>query len=125
MLEFKSQSNKTLEDKKKYTEKWLIKTVKEEDVKLFSDKFGIDNLVSSILLRRNITISECENILYPTIKKLMPNPFILNNMDTAVNLILESIQYRKKICIYGDYDVDGCSSVAIISKFFTEQNIVQ
>ena len=56
-------------------------------------------------------------VLNPKIKHYMPNPFLLKSMDTAVNTIIQHIIAEENILIYGDYDVDGASSTAILARF--------
>ncbi len=47
----------------------------------------------------------------------MPNPFVLKSMSFAVDTVIKHIMKNSKICIFGDYDVDGASSSSILGKF--------
>ena len=83
------------------------------------DNFG-DNvtLVEKILNRRGINTEADRNLFFnPSIKEYMPDPFVLQDMDVAVRLIADAVQNKQKIAIYGDYDVDGITSTAIMVKY--------
>jgi single-stranded-DNA-specific exonuclease len=68
-------------------------------------------------------IEDIDNFLNPKIKNLLPNPFILFQMDEAIALLIEVIKRNGKICIFGDYDVDGSVSCAILQRFLKEYNV--
>ncbi|MFK7761090.1 MAG: single-stranded-DNA-specific exonuclease RecJ [Candidatus Midichloriaceae bacterium] len=98
---------------------WKLQEQNEKDVLLFIQKFGISDVVARILLNRNINdIESVQNFLHPKIKNLMPDPFLLKDMDKAANRIAKAIQEKKKIVIYADYDVDGATSSAVFKRFF-------
>lgn len=75
------------------------------------------DLIKSILKNRGIEEKDYEDFLNPSIRKYMPDPLILKDMDKAVKVIADAILKNKKICIYGDYDVDGITSTAIFVKY--------
>ena len=87
---------------------------------------NIDNVILRILNQRNITgEKEIEEYLSPT-PKLTYDPFLLLNMKEGVDLILDTAKKGGKICIYGDYDADGVTSVTILEtviKYLTD-NVV-
>ena len=56
--------------------------------------------------------------LNPTIKNLLPNPFLIKDMEIAVNRTYEAIKNNEKIGVFGDYDVDGASSTALLFRYF-------
>ena len=59
----------------------------------------------------------------PKIKNILPDPFILDDMEIATNKIVEIIKEKKKIGIFGDYDVDGSTSTALLSKYLREAGV--
>jgi single-stranded-DNA-specific exonuclease len=82
------------------------------------DDCNESNLVGQILCSRGITDSdEVRKFLNPTIKEYMPDPFVLTDMDVAVRVAVDAIMARKKIAVFGDYDVDGITSTAIVVGF--------
>lgn len=83
-----------------------------------------DDLVQEILARRGIVNpGDVEKFLNPTIKEYMPDPFVLRDMDIAAGLIADAVVDNKKIAVYGDYDVDGITSTAILVKYLQSLNV--
>ena len=98
---------------------WILGKYDENIVKKITQDFGISEIVSRLLAIRKIPIDQCEAFLNPKIKNTMPNPFELKSMEDGTNLLIKHIKEKNKICIFGDYDVDGASSSAILSKYLT------
>lgn len=94
---------------------------KEYDSRLaltIAQKNGVSEVLSRLLSMQNIMPEEVETFLYPTIKSTLPDPFLLLDMDVAAAKIVEAIKSQKKIVIFGDYDVDGATSSALLKRFF-------
>ena len=103
--------------------KWEYIDVDESKVNEIATKHGISEIIAKVLLNRGICEdNDVENFLYPKLENLN-DPFLLNDMDIAVDRIIECIETKKKITVYGDYDVDGITSIATLSKFLTELGI--
>ncbi len=85
-------------------------------------QFGVAMSVARVLALRNVNrdfnFEEIENFLNPTIKASLPDPFDLLDMDLAVKKIISVIKDKKKITVFGDYDVDGATSSALLKRFF-------
>lgn len=93
---------------------WMVATYSGED----DCPSSVDNLLQKILISRGITdMAAMEKFLNPSIKEYMPNPSVLCDMDNAASIIADSIINNEKIAIYGDYDVDGITSTAILVKY--------
>lgn len=76
--------------------------------------------VAKLLLTRNIrTRQQAERFLWPE-KEKPNNPFLLTDMEKAVPIILDSLEKKEKICIYGDYDVDGITATSLLFLFFQD-----
>ncbi len=88
-----------------------------EDIRRVSEEFGIPPLVASILFSNKV--ESFSKYLHPTLDKLY-DPFLMKGMQEAVLRIEKAIQSREKILVYGDYDVDGITSTAILTRFLTE-----
>ena len=100
--------------------KWILPKQCPENIKdLFKQKFGLSDLISYILANRNFKIDDLSNYLKPKIKNLMPNPSELIDMDKAVDRLYSAVINKETIGIFGDYDVDGACSAAIVSSFLT------
>ena len=87
-----------------------------------SRKFNISNLVSRIIAKKNLTDEEIKVFLSPT-RYDFHDPYLMPDMEKALDRIQKAITNNEKITIYGDYDVDGITSVSILKKFFKDINI--
>ncbi len=92
----------------------MYKDHRSEDVLKLSRDFNIPPVIATILLNRGIT--DPELFIHPT-EDLLLDPFLMLGMKEAVTRILKAIKNNEKITIYGDYDVDGITSTAIMVKF--------
>ena len=104
--------------------KWEGFQIEENKVIEVVKKHNINELLAKILLNRNIDTDEkFEKFLYPKLEDLN-NPYLFNGMEKAVDRILQAIEKKEKITIYGDYDVDGITSIAVLKKFLDECNAI-
>ena len=97
--------------------KWVV-CAKRADFQKISQEFGIDPVIARLI--RNRDVEGTENIrsyLYGTLKEL-PSPWLLKDMDKAVEILQEKIKEHRKIRIIGDYDIDGVTSTCILLKGF-------
>ena len=120
-----NSNKKELNTKNSYKKlHWTLQEQDEKDVLFFTQKFGISDILVRVLINRGINDAESmQNFLYPKIKNLMPDPFLLKDMDKAAKRIARSIINKEKIVIYADYDVDGATSSALLKRFFKEFDI--
>ncbi|MCB1485719.1 MAG: single-stranded-DNA-specific exonuclease RecJ [Hyphomicrobiaceae bacterium] len=82
-----------------------------------SQRYGLPELMGRVLAARGSTLEDAELFLDPTIKALMPDPSALRDMDKAAARIADAIEARTPIAIFGDYDVDGACSSALLARF--------
>ena len=99
--------------------KWILKDFLNSDVKEYSENYSLSEITAKLLAIRKYTIENIDLFLKPTIKNLMPNPLHLKDMKNAVDRTYECIIKNQLIGIFGDYDVDGATSTAILSKYFS------
>ena len=102
---------KTIVEKSMLGRAWVVSD--DNDTALAGD----DNLLHHILVARGIAESDIPKFLNPSVKEYMPDPFVLRDMETAVGIIADAILRGDKIAIYGDYDVDGITSTAVLVKY--------
>lgn len=103
--------------------KWEYYQTNENDVEEIKKDNNISDLLAKVLINRGLTDkNEINKFLYSKIEDLN-NPFLLNDMDIAVNRILLAKERNEKVIVYGDYDVDGITSIAVMVKFFRELGI--
>ena len=89
-----------------------------QEVGRLSQDTGLSPLVASLLIQRGMPSSESvQDFLDPSREKLH-DPFLMKDMDKAVARIMKAIERKERIMVYGDYDVDGTTSVAMVSSFF-------
>ena len=98
--------------------KWIYKKYDSNYVTFLKENFFLDEITAKLLSIRNIDKDYIASFLKPSIKNLVPNPNILKDMEKTTNRILKSIKSKEKIGIFGDYDVDGASSTALIGNYF-------
>ena len=98
--------------------KWIYKKYDSNYVTFLKENFFLDEITAKLLSIRNINKDYIASFLKPSIKNLVPNPNILKDMEKTTNRILKSIKSKEKIGIFGDYDVDGASSTALIGNYF-------
>jgi len=100
---------------------WIIKAAgDDEKIKSLAGELGIEWPLAQLLIQRNITTyQEAREFFRPDLKNLH-DPFLMKNMDVAVQRIEEAIQNGEKVMIYGDYDVDGTTAVALVYSYFKD-----
>ena len=113
------QLKKNISVKKQY---WFEKDFNSKKEKNFLEK-KINPVHSRLLSSRSVEAKNVEDYLNPKIKNILPDPFILHDMEIATNKIVEIIKEKKKIGIFGDYDVDGSTSTALLSKYLREAGV--
>ncbi len=80
---------------------------------------GLDDILARVLAGRGVGASDAPAYLNPTLRELMPEPLTLRDMDRAVDRFAEAIEAGEQIAIFGDYDVDGACSAALLAQFLT------
>ncbi|MBW8708867.1 MAG: DHH family phosphoesterase, partial [Alphaproteobacteria bacterium] len=79
----------------------------------------ISPVLSRLLALRGITLAEAAGYLTPKLKNLLPDPYLLKDMDKAVARVNAALTAGERIAVFGDYDVDGSTSAALLSDFLT------
>src|SRR5690606_35944203 len=80
-------------------------------------KAGISDILARILAGRSVDLDTASLYLEPTIRALMPDPSTLTDMDRLAERIAKAITDNESIALFGDYDVDGASSCALMVRF--------
>lgn len=103
--------------------KWVYNNVDENEVTKIKEKYQISELLATILVGRNIVEdSKIKVFLEPT-RKDFYDPFLLPDMEKAVERLIKAIDNNEKLMIYGDYDVDGITSISVLKKFLEDRGL--
>ncbi|RUV39882.1 single-stranded-DNA-specific exonuclease RecJ [Mesorhizobium sp. M7A.F.Ca.MR.148.00.0.0] len=84
---------------------------------------GVPDIVARVLAGRGVTAEQTERFLDPTIRDLLPDPASLTDMDRAAARIAAAVMAKEKVAIFGDYDVDGAASSALLKRFLTHFSV--
>ncbi|MCI5854086.1 MAG: single-stranded-DNA-specific exonuclease RecJ [Prevotella sp.] len=88
--------------------------------KELAEKIGMSEVIAELLIRRGIkTESAAKRFFRPMLGELI-DPFLMNDMDVAVDRLNDAMGRKERIMVYGDYDVDGCTAVALVFKFLQQ-----
>lgn len=102
---------------------WKIYEVDEKKVEEISNKYNLNKLISTILANRNITTEEEIRLFLSPTRKDFHNPFLITDMEKSVNRIIKAIENKEKVTIYGDYDVDGITSITVLKSFLNDRGL--
>ncbi|MCL2382656.1 MAG: DHH family phosphoesterase [Oscillospiraceae bacterium] len=103
--------------------KWEYYDTDLSAVQDISNKFKVSEILAKVLVNRNIiNEKEVEVFLNPT-REDFYDPFLMPDMEKAVDRIIKAIETSEKVIIFGDYDVDGITSIAVLKKFLSERGL--
>lgn len=97
--------------------KWLEKEHPNNLLELLMDNHNISYLLAKVLLNRGINLENSQDFFNGKLKNCMPSPYVIKDMNKAVELTKQILLQKKSICILGDYDVDGMTSVSLLYKY--------
>ena len=103
--------------------KWQFCEGDEKKVEELSNKYNISKLLATILVNRNIIKDEDIRIFLNPTRNDFHDPYLLPDMEKAVDRIVTAIKNKEKIVIYGDYDVDGITSITVLKSFLEERGL--
>ncbi|MCI6551626.1 MAG: single-stranded-DNA-specific exonuclease RecJ [Prevotella sp.] len=103
--------------------KWNYEPPTPEEIQIadeLGEKLNISPVLALLLIRRGITTeSAAKRFFRPQLADLI-NPFLMKDMDIAVDRLNDAMGHKERILVYGDYDVDGCTAVALVYKFLQQ-----
>lgn len=93
---------------------------RKQQAKELAEKISMSPILAELLIQRGIkTESAAKRFFRPMLNELI-DPFLMNDMDVAVDRLNDAMGRKERIMIYGDYDVDGCTAVALVYKFLLQ-----
>ena len=100
---------------------WIIKQQGEEDVlQHLQDVLGVERPIANLLQQRGIRTFEEARLFFRPELSILHDPFLMKDMDRAVDRINRAIASGEKVMVYGDYDVDGTTAVALVYSYFKD-----
>lgn len=97
--------------------RWLNREGDERLGLALSQRFGLPEIVGRLLASRGIDLDTAQDFLEPTLRNLLPDPSHLKDMDVAAERLASAVMQGETIGIFGDYDVDGATSSALLRRF--------
>ncbi len=102
---------------------WILKKYSQDDLRFIKENFSLDEITSKLLSIRKIKREDINSFLNPSIKNFLPNPNVLLDMEKSTLRTINAINEKEKIGIFGDYDVDGATSTALLGNYFSQLGI--
>jgi len=97
---------------------WMSRLPDERLALAISQREGLPDIVARVLAGRNVVPEDVAAYLTPSLRTLLPDPKIFMDMDKAAGRIADAVMSGEKIAVFGDYDVDGATSSALLRRFF-------
>ncbi len=97
---------------------WRWRGGSETTASAIAQRHGVSDIIGRLLVGRGVTLDDAETMLNPTVRTLLPDPAIFCDMATAAERIVHAIMNQQNIVIFGDYDVDGATSSALMVRYF-------
>ena len=99
---------------------WHIYEADEKEVSRIKEKYKINDLLARILVNRNIIEDDKIRLFLEPTRNDFYNPYLIKDMEIAVERIIKAIEEKEKVIIYGDYDVDGITSITVLKSFLKD-----
>ncbi|MBR1802654.1 MAG: single-stranded-DNA-specific exonuclease RecJ [Clostridia bacterium] len=103
--------------------KWEVYEQNQEAIETLEKEYQVSPLLANILANRNIISKEEVRLFLNPTRNDFHNPFLMPDMEIAVSRVLQAIQNQEKTIIYGDYDVDGITSITVLKQFLKERGL--
>lgn len=103
--------------------KWQIYEPSKEKIEEIKSKYQINELLATILVNRNIIEEDKIRLFLNPTRSDFYNPFLITDMEVAVERIIKAIESKEKVTIYGDYDVDGITSITVLKSFLKDNGL--
>lgn len=91
----------------------------KKDAEKLIDNLKVSPVIATIMAKRGIKEEDAKKFFHPQLNDLI-DPFLMKDMDAAVERLNEAMGRKERIMVYGDYDVDGCTAVALVYKFLQQ-----
>lgn len=102
--------------------RWRLDAGDENLARTLRQDLGLSAVLAGLLASRGVAPKEAFDYLHPTLKTFLPDPSILSEMDAAVARVKQALEAGERIAVFGDYDVDGSVSTALVADFLSALN---
>lgn len=97
--------------------RWEIRSGDDRVALALSQRHGLPEVIGRVLAARGIGLDDAETFLNPTLRRLLPDPSHLKDLDVAAERLAAAVMQGERIAVFGDYDVDGSSSAALLARY--------
>lgn len=98
--------------------RWAARLADERAALAIAQRHGLPDAICRLLAARDVALEDVPDFLDPTLRKFLPDPSHLRDMDAAIARLVRAVRGGEKIVVFGDYDVDGATSSALLLRFF-------
>jgi single-stranded-DNA-specific exonuclease len=98
--------------------RWAARLGDERGALAMAQRHGLPDAICRLLAAREVELDAVPDFLDPTLRKFLPDPSHLKDMDAAVERLVRAVRGGERIVVFGDYDVDGATSAALLLRFF-------
>src|SRR6185369_15212901 len=98
--------------------RWYSRDIDHRHALAISQRYGLGEVAARVLAGRALDLDRIEEFLAPSLRRSLPDPSVLRDMDKAATRLAEAVARGEKIAVFGDYDVDGATSSALLLRFF-------
>lgn len=98
--------------------RWISRAADDRSALAIAQRHSLPDAVARLLAARGVAIDDVGDFLEPTLRRFLPDPSHLKDMDAAIARLAEAVKHGEKIAVFGDYDVDGATSSALLLRFF-------
>lgn len=99
-------------------QRWQQRPFAERHAAVIAETLGVSFTVGQLLAGRGVTVDDAENFFRPSLRTLMPDPASILDMTKGARRIIQALERSEKIAVFGDYDVDGATSSALLNRYF-------
>ncbi len=99
-------------------QRWVQRPFLERHAQAISDRLGVSLTIGQLIAGRGVSLEEAETFFRPSLKALLPDPASILDMTEGAKRIIRAIDSGERIAVFGDYDVDGATSSAVLIRYF-------
>src|SRR5438876_9650693 len=98
--------------------RWRLRSGDAPEAQTIAERLALPEIVGRLLAQRRVDCNHAPGFLAPRLREQLPDPSHLRDMDPAVDRLVRAVRDGETIAVFGDYDVDGATSAALLTRFF-------